>query len=127
MSTLGSGIVGSVGRAMAILLVVGAVLPPAAAQAGPLPSRGVVGAAASREADLKTVQGIAAQSEVQAALAAQGLSPAETQQRLAQLSSEDLRTLAANADQIQAAGRVPNYIWYLLAALIAVTIIVTIA
>ena len=57
----------------------------------------------------------------------QGLSPGETQQRLAQLSAEDLRTLAANTDQIRAAGRVPNYIWWLLAALIAVTIITTIA
>ena len=127
MSTLGSGFSASVGRGLAMLLLVGAVLPPAAARAGRLPSRADDTAAVTREADLETVQEIAARSEVQAALAAQGLSPAETQQRLAQLSDEDLRTLAANAGQIRAAGRVPNYIWWLLAALIVVTIITTVA
>ena len=127
MVTPKSGVLASIGRVLAMFLFAGTVMAPATAHAGRLPSRAEDNAAASREADLKMVRDAAAQSEVQAALAAQGLSPGETQQRLAQLSAEDLRTLAANTDQIRAAGRVPNYIWWLLAALIAVTIITTIA
>jgi len=126
MSTLRSGVPGHVGRASALLLVA-SLLCPVVAQAGRLPSRPEDGAVAARQADLTAVQAIAARAEVRAALAAQGLSPAETDRRLAQLSAEDLRALAAHANQIQAAGSVPNYIWILLAILIAVTIIATVA
>jgi hypothetical protein len=50
----------------------------------------------------------------------------EVEQRVAQLSAEDLSALAANLDQIQAAGGVPDYIWILLAILIGVTILATV-
>jgi uncharacterized protein with beta-barrel porin domain len=114
------------GRVIALLLVVAGLLPPVDAGAGRLPSRADDAAAASRQADLAKVQDLVAQSVVREALAAQGLSPAEAQRRLAQLSAEDLRSLAAQTDQIQAAGRVPQYIWILLAILIAVTILATV-
>ena len=67
-----------------------------------------------------------ARQEVADALAAHGLSAEEVEQRVAQLSAEDLSALAANLDQIQAAGAVPNYIWILLAILIGVTILATV-
>ena len=44
---------------------------------------------------------------------------------LAQLSSEDVRRLAANLEQVQAAGSVPEYVWILLAAFLAVSTLLT--
>ena len=57
------------------------------------------------------------------ALAAHGLRPEEIEGRLAELSPEDLRSLAANVEQVQAAGNVPNYIWILLGIFLAVSIL----
>lgn len=88
----------------------------------PIPSK----AADTREADLATVESFLARDEVAQALADNGLSRDEVEQRLARLSAEDLSALAANVDQIQAAGEVPNYIWILLAVLMAVTILATV-
>jgi hypothetical protein len=79
--------------------------------------------AASRQADLDEVHALLAREEVAKALAARGLPPGEVEQRLTRLSDEDLRSLAANASQIQAAGDVPKYIWILLAVLLVVIII----
>jgi hypothetical protein len=58
-------------------------------------------------------------------LSARGLLPSDVERRLAQLSDEDLRSLASNLNQIQAAGDVPHYIWVLLAVAIVVWILVT--
>jgi hypothetical protein len=76
---------------------------------------------ASRRADLLRVRASVAHPEVAEALAAQGLSAGEVERRLAQLTSEDLHRLAANLEQVQAAGSVPKYIWILLAAFLAVS------
>jgi predicted exporter len=78
---------------------------------------------ASREAGLARVHEALADAEVAKALAAQGLSADEVEQRLAQLSAEDVERLAANLDQVQAAGNVPQYIWILLAIFLAVSIL----
>jgi hypothetical protein len=103
-------------------LLLAAALPAAAERA---PSRADDGVA-SRARDLAEVRSLAARDDVARALAAQGLSAREVDARLTRLSDEDLRRLAANLDQIQAAGNVPNYIWILLGILIAVTIIATV-
>ena len=47
------------------------------------------------------------------ALAATGLSGDEVEQRVAQLSAEDLSSLAANVDQIQSAGGMSTGAWLL--------------
>lgn len=112
-------------RAVPALLILVALAPSPAAHAGRLPSR-ADDAGAARQVDLAKVRDLAARDEVRAALAAHGLSPAEVETRVAQLSAEDLRALAADADQIQAAGRVPGYIWILLGILLAVTILATV-
>lgn len=97
---------------------------PVAAPAGILPSREAdAPAAAARQADLDRVGALLAREEVARALSSRGLAPAEVEQRLAQLSDEDLRSLAQNVEQIRAAGDVPQYIWILLAVLIAVIIL----
>jgi hypothetical protein len=80
-------------------------------------------ASASRAADLARVSDAVARDEVAQALAAHGLTPEEVEERLVRLSDEDLSRLAANLDQVQAAGNVPNYIWILLGIFLAVSIL----
>jgi len=72
------------------------------------------------------VSDLVARDEVAQALAAHGLTPQEVEQRLGRLSDEDLSRLAANLDQVQAAGSVPEYIWILLAIFLAVSILLMI-
>ncbi len=97
---------------------------PLVASAALIPSKEAdAPVARSRQADLEQVSPVLARDEVARTLSSRGLAPREVEQRLAQLSDEDLRSLAANVDQIQAAGEVPQYIWILLAVLIVVIIL----
>jgi PIN domain nuclease of toxin-antitoxin system len=96
--------------------------PPSSADV--IPSKAVDSTAvAPREADLAQVKDFLARDEVAKALSSQGLSPDQVTARLAQLSAEDLHSLALNVNQVQAAGNVPNYIWILLAVFLAVSIL----
>jgi hypothetical protein len=106
--------------ALSILVVL-----PVAAAAGPIPSK-TESASPDAASDLARVQTVLARQEVAQALVAHGLRPDEVDQRLAQLSPEDLRSLAAHVDQVQAAGNVPNYIWILLGIFLAVSIIIAV-
>jgi hypothetical protein len=106
---------------LALLALLGLAIP---SLAGPIPSKAAD--VPTVEADRATIEAFLARDEVAHALAAHGLEAEEVEQRVAQLSAEDLSALAANLDQIQAAGGVPNYIWILLAILIGVTILATV-
>jgi hypothetical protein len=97
---------------------------PVTTWAAAIPSKGEE--APTRAADLARIQDVLARQEVARALADRGLPADEVQQRLARLSAEDLRSLAANVDEIQAAGEVPHYIWILLGVFLAVSILVMI-
>lgn len=112
------------------VLVVGALLlasiPPASAERIASRAEGAQASDAGRAADLARVGDALARDEVARALAAHGLSAAEVDKRLGRLSDADLQRLAANVDQVQAAGQVPNYIWVLLGIFLAVSIIVMI-
>jgi hypothetical protein len=88
------------------------IIPSKAADPAPI---------ASRETDLAQVKAFMARDEVAKALSSRGLSPDEVSARLAQLSPQDLRALAADVNQIQAAGNVPNYIWIILAVFLVVS------
>ena len=79
--------------------------------------------ATSRAAELARVSDVVARADVAQALRAHGLTPEQAEERLLRLSDEDLRRLAANLDQLQAAGNVPNYIWVLLGIFLAVSIL----
>jgi hypothetical protein len=97
------------------------------ALAAPIPSRATDKAAPGASAAHRAaIEGSLARKEVAAALAAHGLSAEDVDRRVSQLTEEDLSALAANLDQIQAAGAVPNYIWILLAILMGVTILATV-
>jgi len=109
------------------LLGLAAFATPGTAQAGVIPSRADEGdPVPGPDADRAKVRDVLARQEVAEALAAHGLRAEEVERRLAQLSPEDLRSLARNVDQVQAAGNVPNYIWILLGILLAVTILATV-
>ncbi|HXB54156.1 MAG TPA: PA2779 family protein [Vicinamibacteria bacterium] len=99
---------------------------PGVCLAGTIPSKATDSSGtSSRQADLAQLRDAVARSEVGKALSARGLLPNEVEKRLAQLSDEDLRSLASHVNQIQAAGDVPRYIWVLLAVAIVVWILVT--
>lgn len=111
-------------RRLMVLLGVLLLAWPLAASAALIPSKEADAPVAhSRQADLEQVGALLARDEVARALSSRGLAPREVEHRLAQLSDEDLRSLAANVDQIQAAGDAPQYIWILLAVLIVVIIL----
>ena len=107
-------------RLLTAFLTAGVLLPAMPVSAERIASRGE-DVTATRPADLAHVRAALAHPEVAQALAAQGLSAAEVEGRLAQLSREDLQRLAANLEQVQAAGNVPDYVWILLAAFLAVS------
>jgi hypothetical protein len=107
-------------RLVAVVLTAVVLLPAMPASAERIASRGEDGDA-SRPADEARVRAALEHADVAKALAAQGLSAAEVEQRLERLSAEDVQRLAANLEQIQAAGSVPEYVWILLAVFLAVS------
>jgi hypothetical protein len=99
---------------------------PGVCLAGTIPSKATdTPGASSRQADIAQLRDAVARNEVGKALSARGLLPNDVEKRLAQLSDDDLRSLASHLNQIQAAGDVPHYIWVLLAVAIVVWILVT--
>lgn len=54
-----------------------------------------------------------------------GLNEEQVQQRLAELSDEDVLQLSQHANQVQEGGAPPDYIWILLGALLVVVILTT--
>jgi hypothetical protein len=94
------------------------ILFPAPSPAAPIPSR-------DRTQDLALVQDVMARDEVARALAATGLQQAQIDARLAQLSDEDLASLARNLDQVQAGGAMDrDTMWILIFILAGVLLIV---
>lgn len=118
-----------VSRYLAAALAV-TMLCTAPAFSAPIPSKAEVevdAEAPSREEALSAVKEFLARDEVARALSARGFDDEQIESRLAQLTDEDLRGLASNLAQIQAAGEeVPEYIWWLAGGLLAVLILVAI-
>lgn len=107
------------------LIVVFAAIP---AFAGPAPSKTAMNQSIeSRDADLSFVRNVAANEQVARVLAANGFTQEEVNQRLAQMSSQDLHQLSNNLDQLQAAGLTrQEWIWIGIGALAALILIVAI-
>ncbi len=105
------------------LVFVFAAIP---AFAGPAPSKTAANqSVASRDADLALVRDVATNEQVAAALAAHGFNAGQVNQKLAQLSPQDLHQLAQNLDQLQAAGLTrQEWIWIGIGALAALILIV---
>jgi hypothetical protein len=107
-----------------VLLVVAAI----PAFAAPMPSKAVANQSLdARAADLALVRDVVANQQVAQALADRGFTQEQINQKVAQLSNQDLHQLAQNLNQLQAAGFTnQQWLWILIGA-VAVLIIVVAA
>ncbi|HXI12662.1 MAG TPA: PA2779 family protein [Thermoanaerobaculia bacterium] len=96
--------------------------------AAPLPSKTASNQSIeSRQADLALVQSVTGNDEVAAALSVQGFTKEEINSRLASLSNDDLRSLAQNLEQVQAAGLTRSqWTWIGIGALAALILVVAV-
>lgn len=79
----------------------------------------------SRDADIAMVRDVAASEQVAKVLADHGFTQEQVNQKLAQMSPQDLHQLAQNVDQLQAAGLTrQEWTWILIGAVAALLIIV---
>ncbi|MEA2465020.1 MAG: hypothetical protein QOJ98_2767 [Acidobacteriota bacterium] len=110
---------------VALLLIVAAI----PATAGPVPSKTAANQSLdSRTADIAVVREVAANEQVSAVLTANGFTQAEVEQRLAQMSPQDLHQLSQNLEQLQPAGLTrQEWIWIGIGALAALILVVALA
>jgi hypothetical protein len=108
---------------MVLALVLIAAVP---AFAGPVPSKTATNQSIdSRDADLALVRSVAANEQVANALRANGFTQEQVNQRLAQLSPQDLHQLAQNVNQLQAAGLTKQeWIWIGVGAIAALILVI---
>jgi hypothetical protein len=94
--------------------------------AEPVPSKTAVNQSVdSREADLAVVRSIAANEQVAAVLAAHGFTQEEVENRLAQMSSQDLNQLSQNLEQLHPAGLTrAEWTWIAIGALAALILVI---
>ena len=111
---------------LVVLLVTLAAIP---ALAGPVPSKTAANQSLdSREADLTIIRDVAANEQVAAVLTANGFTADEVNQRLAQMSPQDLHQLAQNLEQLQPAGLTrQEWIWIGIGALAALILVIALA
>jgi hypothetical protein len=111
---------------MVVVLLTVAAMP---AFGGPVPSKTAANQSLeSREADLTTIRSIAADEQVAAVLTANGFTQDEVNQRLEQMSPQDLQQLSQNLEQLQAAGLTrQEWIWIGIGALAALILVIALA
>ena len=109
-----------------VVLVVALAVPTFAA---PMPSKTAANQSLdSRAADLAIVRDVAANQEVAKVLTARGFTQDQVDQKLAQLSPQDLHQLAQNLDSLQAAGLTrQEWIWVGLGALAALILVIALS
>jgi ABC-type bacteriocin/lantibiotic exporter with double-glycine peptidase domain len=97
--------------------------------AAPTPSKVVANQSLdSRSADLALVREVVSSEQVAKALAAHGFTQEQVNQRLAQLSNQDLHQLAQNLNQLQAAGLTrQEWMWIGIGALAVLILIVALS
>lgn len=112
-----------------LVLVLAMTLAAIPAFAGPVPSKTAPNQSLeSREADLAVVREVAANEQVAAVLTANGFTQEQVNQRLEQLSPQDLHQLAQNLDQLQPAGLTrQEWIWILVGAAAALILVIVLA
>ena len=110
-------------RTMILLALVALVALPTFAS--PAPSKAIANQSIdSRAADLAMVRDVVGNDQVAAVLAAHGFTQEQVNQRISQLSSQDLHQLAQNLNQVQAAGLThQQWVWVGIGALAAIILI----
>lgn len=111
---------------LVVLLVTFAAIP---ALAGPVPSKTAANQSLdSRDADLTVIRDVVANDQVAAVLTANGFTAGEVDQRLAEMSPQDLHQLAQNLEQLQPAGLTrQEWIWIGIGALAALILVVALS
>lgn len=106
-----------------VLLVAVAAIP---AFAGPVPSKTAVNQSLeSRDADLQVIRDVASNEDIKAVLTANGFTQEEVDQKLAQMSPQDLHQLRSNLEQLQPAGLTrQEWIWIGIGALAALILVI---
>jgi membrane-bound lytic murein transglycosylase B len=114
---------------VSVILALMVALVAMPALAAPVPSKTAANQTlASRDADLAIVRTVASSDEVAQVLAARGFSQEQVNQKLAQLSPQDLHQLAQNLDQLQAAGLTKQeWIWIGIGAAAALILIIALS
>jgi hypothetical protein len=109
-----------------ILLIAVAAMP---AFAGIVPSKTAANQSlAQREADLALVRDVVAHEQVATVLAQHGLTQQQVNDKVAQLSPQDLHQLAQNLDQLQAAGLTRSeWLWVAVGAIAALVLIIALS
>jgi hypothetical protein len=111
---------------LVVILLTFAAIP---AFAGTVPSKTAANQSLeARDADLTVVRSVAANEQVAAVLAANGFTQQQVDQRLAQMSPQDLHQLAQNLEQLQPAGLTKQeWIWIGIGALAALILVIALA
>jgi hypothetical protein len=109
-----------------IILFVALAVVSIPAFAAPMPSKAIANQSLeARSADLALVRDVVANEQVAKALASHGLTQEQVNQKVAQLSNQDLHQLAQNLNQLNAAGLTrQEWIWILIGAVAVLIIIV---
>ena len=112
---------------VALVLMVALLAVPTFAS--PVPSKTAANQSlATRDADLALVRNVAANEQVAAVLAAHGMNQEQVNQKIAQLSPQDLHQLAQNLDQLQAAGLTrQEWLWVAIGAIAALVLVIALS
>ncbi len=112
-----------------IVLLVLVCLTAAPAFAGAIPSKTAASQSLdARATDLALIRDVTADALVAAALAQRGFTPEQVDQRLAQLSPDQIHQLAQNLEHIQAAGLTKqHWLWIAIAAIAVLVVIVALS
>ena len=113
-------------RLMFIILILVAAMAAVPVFAGPVPSKTAANQSLDqRAADIAVVRDAISHDEVAKALEARGFTRDQVDQKLAQLSPQDLHQLAQNLDQLQSAGALTRqqWIWIGIGAVAAIILI----
>jgi len=113
-------------RSIVLLALVALIAVPSFA--APAPSKAVANQSLdARATDMAVVRDVVANEQVSAVLAAHGFTQEQVNQRVAQLSSQDLHQLAQNLNQVQAAGLThQQWVWIGIGALAAIILAIAI-
>ncbi len=116
-------------RSALVVLVLLVALTAVPSFAAPMPSKTAANQSlVTREADLALVRDVAANEQVAKVLAARGFTQEQVNQRLAQLSNQDLHQLAQNLNQLQVAGLTQQeWIWIGIGALAALILVIALS
>lgn len=116
-------------RLIFMILVLVTALAAVPVFAGPVPSKTAANQSLDqRAADIAVVRDVLSHDEVAKALAARGYTREQVDQKLAQLSPQDLHQVAQNLNQLQAAGLTQSeWLWIALGAIAALIIVIALS